>query len=115
MLRRLFGILRCLRNYSLVHCWDNIQILNLYSLLGLGTLKNVKCYPTMTKFKDWGLGRVEGSVRAVNLSLAATAGGGSTMTLPPPPLSRGTSPGTLGFRDLGFANPKAANARKSYE
>ena len=34
---------------ELVHCWDNIKMLNLYSLLGLSTLKNVKCYPTMTK------------------------------------------------------------------
>ena len=34
---------------NLVHGWGSIRNLNLYPLLGLSTLKNVKCYPTMTK------------------------------------------------------------------
>ena len=33
----------------LVHGWDRIKNLNLYSLLSLSTHKNVECYPTMTK------------------------------------------------------------------
>ena len=33
----------------LVHGWDRIKNLNVYSSLGLSTHKNVKCYPTMTK------------------------------------------------------------------
>ena len=33
----------------LVHGWDTINKLNSHSLLGLSTLKNVKCYPTLTK------------------------------------------------------------------
>ena len=35
----------------LVHGWENMKNLNLYSSLGLSTLKNVTWYPTMTKFK----------------------------------------------------------------
>ena len=58
---------------NLVHGWDRIKNLDFYSLLALSTLKNVKCYPTMTTklrqlpiwelrswrnlpFKDWGSG-----------------------------------------------------------
>ena len=39
----------------LVHCRDNTKKLNVYSLLGLSTLENVKCYPTMTKVRGEGL------------------------------------------------------------
>ena len=35
----------------LVHGWDRIKNLHFYSLLALSTHKNVKCYPTMTKFR----------------------------------------------------------------
>ena len=41
-----------LRRYfpsGLVHGWDRIKNLSLYSLLALSTHKNVKYYPTMTK------------------------------------------------------------------
>ena len=33
----------------LVHGWDRINNLHFYSLLGLSSHKNGKCYPTMTK------------------------------------------------------------------
>ena len=33
---------------------DRIKNLHFYSLLGLSTRKNVKCYPTMTKLRGWG-------------------------------------------------------------
>ena len=37
-----------LRSY-LVHDWDRIKHVHLYSLSGLSAHKNVKCYPTVTK------------------------------------------------------------------
>ena len=33
----------------LVHGWDRIKHVHFYSLLGLSTHKNAKCYPTMVK------------------------------------------------------------------
>ena len=38
-----------LKDTKLIHGWDSIKIVNVYSLLGLRALKHVKCYPTMTK------------------------------------------------------------------
>ena len=35
----------------LVHGWDRIEMYFFYSLLGLSTHKNVKCYPTITKYR----------------------------------------------------------------
>ena len=53
----------------LVHGWDSIKILKLYSLLGLSTLKNVKCYPTTTK-------ALEASRAGTGAAGAAGAAGG---------------------------------------
>ena len=40
----------CARSSShLVHGWDSIKNLHVYSLLGVSNHKYVKCYPTMTK------------------------------------------------------------------
>ena len=44
-----FSGFRVALELSLVHGWDRIENLFLYSLLALSTHKNVKCYPTMTK------------------------------------------------------------------
>ena len=43
---------------ELVHGWDRTKNVHVYSLLGLSTHKNVKCYPTMTqgRFEGCGLG-----------------------------------------------------------
>ena len=43
------GSLRTGLPQLLVHGWDRTKNLHVYSLLGLGTHKNVKCSPTMTK------------------------------------------------------------------
>ena len=43
--------------WYLVHSWEDIKDLSCYSVLGLSTLKNVKCYPTMTKVPDPALQR----------------------------------------------------------
>ena len=39
-----------IKGHKLVHGWDRITNLKFYSLLALSTHKNVKCYPTMTKY-----------------------------------------------------------------
>ena len=36
----------------LVHGWDRTKNVHFYSLLGLSTHKNEKCYPTMTKMRS---------------------------------------------------------------
>ena len=36
----------------LVHGWDRIKNVHVYSLLGLSTHKNLKCYPTITKLRN---------------------------------------------------------------
>ena len=34
---------------NLVHGWDNMKNLNVYSFLGLSTLENATCYPNYDK------------------------------------------------------------------
>ena len=45
------------RGGGLVHGWDSIENFEFYSLLGLSALKNLKCYPTVTKGWGGGWGR----------------------------------------------------------
>ena len=56
--------------HPLVRGWDKIEHVHFYSLLGLSTHTNVKCYPTMTKASGL-IGLFKGFTRRLSLQYRA--------------------------------------------